>query len=115
MGVSRLPPISRTALLVIDMQNGFCREEGSAKTAGFDVTQCAEAIVPCQNLIAAARRHEMPVVYTRLIWREDYRDGGVVTGEVIPGLVEAKMCAAGSWDAELIDEMCPQPKDFIVG
>ena len=87
------------------MQNGFCRDEGSAQIAGFDIAQCKSAIRPCENLIKAARTHTIPIIYTRLIWREDYRDGGVVTSEVLPGLIEAKMCAAGSWDAELIEEI----------
>lgn len=96
------------------MQNGFCRDGGSAQKAGFDIAQCKSAIGPCENLIKAARTHTIPIVYTRLVWREDYRDGGVVTSEVLPSLVEAKMCAEGSWDAELIQEMEPQPVDFIV-
>ncbi len=110
----KLPPTARTALIIVDMQNGFCRHEGSAKTAGFDITQCQSAIEPCGNLIKAARVHTVPIIFTRLVWREDYRDGGVITNEVLPGLIEAKMCAKDSWDAELIDEMAPRAEDFIV-
>ncbi len=110
----KLPPTARTALIIVDMQNGFCRDEGSAKTAGFDIAQCQSAIEPCENLIKAARAHTVPIIYTRLVWREDYRDGGVIANEVLPGLIEAKMCAKDSWDAELIDEMAPRVEDFIV-
>ena len=109
-----LPSVDRTALLVVDMQNGFCREKGSADLAGFDIAQCQAAIAPCVDLITAARAHSVPVIFTRLMWRDDYRDAGVIMHEVLPGAAEAKMCAAGTWDAELIDEMAPRPEDFIV-
>ncbi len=112
------PSTDRTALIVVDMQNGFCRDEGSTAKLGaildFDIAQCKAAIAPCVKLIEAARAAGVPVIFTRLQWRPDYRDGGVLTDELLPGLVEGRCCAAGSWDAELIDEMAPQESDFIV-
>jgi ureidoacrylate peracid hydrolase len=110
----KLPPAERTVLIVIDMQNGFCSEKGSADISGFDITQCKAAVDPCVALIKAARSSAVPIIYTRLVWRDDYRDGGVLTEEVLPVLAESKMCAAGSWDAELIEAMAPQPDDFVV-
>lgn len=104
----------RTALIVIDMQNGFCKTEGSAAKIGFDIQQCQAAIEPCIKLIQAARSKSLPVIFTRLVWRQDYRDGGVLTDELIPGLTEAKCCAADTWDAELIEEMQVEASDFIV-
>ena len=104
----------RTALLVVDMQNGFCHPEGSAAKIGFDINMCQAAIEPCQRLIAGAREKDVPVIFTRLIYRQDYRDGGVLTDDLIPGLAEAQCCAADTWDAELIPEMSPQLEDFIV-
>lgn len=110
------PPlcIPRTALVVIDMQNGFCDPKGSAAQIGFDISMCENAVEPCQRLIAAARSQQIPVIFTRLVYRQDYRDGGVLTDELIPGLAEGQCCAAGTWDAELIDEMSPQADDFVI-
>lgn len=104
----------RTALVVVDMQNGFCRDRGSAATLGFDITQCKESIGPCLTLIEAARSAGVPVIFTRLKYRKDYRDGGVLTQELLPALAESKCCADGTWDAELIDEMAPRESDFVV-
>ena len=104
----------RTALVVIDMQNGFCDPEGSAAKTGFDISMCRAAIEPCQRLIEGARASEIPIIFTRLVWRADYRDGGVVTESILPGLVEANCCAAGTPDAELIPEMVPRPEDFVI-
>ncbi len=107
------PPVDRTALIVVDMQNGFCRDGGSSDKI-FTIDQCKAAIGPCVKLIRAARSVKVPIIYTRIVWRADYRDGGVLTDELIPALKEIQCCAEGSWDAELIDEMDPQPEDFII-
>ena len=104
----------RTALLVVDMQNGFCRDKGSAAAIGFDISMCVAAIEPCIKLIDAARTAGLPVLYTRLVYRADYRDGGVLVDELIPALAEAKCCAAGSWDAELIEEIVPLASEFVI-
>ncbi|NKB37514.1 MAG: isochorismatase family protein [Gammaproteobacteria bacterium] len=104
----------RTALLVIDMQNGFCKTEGSAAKLGFDIQQCLDAIQPNLKIIDAARAKQLPIIYTRLLWRPDYRDGGVLTDELMPALAESQFCAAGTWDAELIDDIKCHDSDFIV-
>ena len=104
----------RTALIVVDMQNAFCKFEGSAARLGFDIRQCISAIDPCKSLVEAARRANLPVVFTRLAWRPDYRDGGVLIDELMPVLAESSCCTAGTWDAELIDELAPADSDFVV-
>jgi ureidoacrylate peracid hydrolase len=104
----------RTALLVVDMQNGFCKPEGSAARIGFDIQQCVDAVEPCLRLIEVARNKQLPIIFTRLMWRQDYRDGGVLTDELMPALAESKFCAAGTWDSELIDDIKCQDSDFIV-
>lgn len=104
----------RTALIVVDMQNAFCHPEGSCARLGFDISMCRAAIDPCRRLAEAARAADVPVIWTRLQYRKDYRDGGVLTDEVMPGLAEAACCAAGSVDAELIDALTPHAEDFVV-
>ena len=105
---------NRAALLVVDMQNGFCKTEGSAATIGFDIQQCVDAVEPCLQLVEAARAKQLPIIFTRLMWRQDYRDGGVLTDELLPALAESKCCGAGTWDSELIDEIKVHESDFIV-
>jgi len=106
-------PTERAALLVIDMQNGFCREGGSCDQL-FDIAQCRAAVTPCVRLVRAARTIGLPIIFTRIAWRPDYQDGGVLTDELLPALAEIQCCADGTWDAELIDELRPQPQEFVV-
>jgi ureidoacrylate peracid hydrolase len=104
----------RTALLVIDMQNGFCHPEGSFAQLGLDVTMTNQAIAGCRTLVDAAHRAEVPVVFTRYVYRSDYRDGGVLVQDLLPALADVKSLADGSWDAEIVDELTPGETDFVI-
>lgn len=104
----------RTALLVIDMQNGFCAPEGSFGALGLDVSMCTAAVPACARLVEAAHAAGVPVVYTRYVYRADYRDGGVLVQEILPAMAEVESLAAGTWDAELVDALVPTEEDFLV-
>ncbi len=106
--------VDRTALLVIDMQNGFCHPEGSFAQLGLDVSMTNAAIAGCRTLVEAARTADVPVVFTRYVYRADYRDGGVLVQEILPALADTKSLAAGTWDADIVDELAPEPGDFVV-
>ena len=99
----------QTALLVVDMQNGFCHPQGSFATLGLDVSMCNAAIAGCRRLVDAAHAAAVPVIYTRYVYRADYRDGGVLVQEIMPALGSSGSLAAGSWDAELVELARPAP------
>lgn len=104
----------QTALLVVDMQNGFCHPQGSFATLGLDVSMCNAAIAGCRRLVDAAHAAGVPVIYTRYVYRADYRDGGVLVQEIMPALGSSGSLAAGSWDAELVDELPAGTDDFVI-
>ena len=57
----------KTALLVVDMQNGFLAPKGSMAQLGFDVGRLQEAIPGCERLVSAARSVEVPVIFTQYV------------------------------------------------
>ena len=52
----------KTALLIVDMQNAFCKAEGSIAQAGIDIGPLAAAIDPCRRLVAADRNAGVPAM-----------------------------------------------------
>ena len=104
----------RTALMVIDMQHAFLDAEGSCARLGLDHTALRRAIPGVQRLIAAAREAGVPIVYTRFVYRDDYRDGGIVTNQILPALRENRALAAGTRDVEIIDELAPADDDIVI-
>lgn len=103
-----------TALLVVDMQNGFCHDDGSVNQIGLPAARLQTAIEPCRRLIAAARRANIPIIYTRYVYRPDYTDGGIMVHELFPDLKDGHCLAAGTWDIEVLDELAPVDDDYII-
>ena len=57
--------LSRTALLIIDMQRDFLEPGGFGETLGNDVSLLARAVGPCKAVLGAARAAGMLVIHTR--------------------------------------------------
>lgn len=108
------PDPSRSALMVIDLQNGFCHDEGSFARLGLDSAALHAAVPGSMRLVEAARQADIPVIYTRFVYRPDYRDGGVLTTEIMPALADAHSLEQGTWDAELLAELDVRDDDFVI-
>jgi ureidoacrylate peracid hydrolase len=104
----------KIALLVIDMQNGFLAEAGSMAKIGLPHTALQPALPGCVALVAAARAAGVPVIYTRYVYLPDYSDAGLLPTELVPAMMEVGALTAGSWDAEIVDELAPEPGDIII-
>jgi len=61
----------RTALIVVDFVNGFIDPE---IFGGGNTLDAAKATVP---VIAAFRKHDLPIVFTRIVYAQDGSDTGV--------------------------------------
>jgi ureidoacrylate peracid hydrolase len=108
------PRVEESALLVIDMQNGFCHPEGAFAKLGLDVSMCNAAIQGCRELVDAAHDVGVPVIFTRYILRPDLKDAGFLLHAEKPALIGTKSLVYGAWDAEIVDELKPEPDDFVV-
>lgn len=101
----------RTALLVIDMQNAFCHAEGTLGISGVNVEPAARAIPVVARLAAACRDAGLPVLWSRQVHFD--ADAGRARKR-LPSHTQkrARVSAlAGSWDAELVDELVPLADD----
>lgn len=96
------------------MQNGFCHADGSVDRIGLPAAHLQPAVAPCCKLVDAARRASVPIIYTRYVYRPDYTDGGVMVHELIPDLKRGECLRAGTWDADVIDELAPQTSDYVI-
>ena len=96
----------RTAVVVVDMQNGFCHPDGSLYAPASE-----EAIADVTDLVATARDAGASVVFTRDVHPPDqfedahYYDEFDRWGEHV---------VEGSWEAELVDELDAREDDHVV-
>jgi ureidoacrylate peracid hydrolase len=98
-----------TALLVIDMQNGFAAPEGTLGKAGFDISMTRAIIPRIQQLVDAARSAQMRVFWSRQVHYPDDRTRAqrLIPGHLARGAGRSMLCAKGTWDADIIDELQP--------
>ncbi len=91
---------SRTALIVIDMQNAFVAEDGTYESA-----EAREMIPRLEKLIGFAREHGMPLIWTQSDHRPPY--GGIMLRK-FPTIREDRVLWKDDPSFELYADM-PQP------
>lgn len=104
----------RRALLLIDLQRSFCSPEGSMAAQGWDIAPLAAVVAPCRELAREARKRNIPVIWTRIGWADDYSDGGLLTHTLRPNLARIGALKRGTPDWEIVPEAGYQPGERIV-
>ena len=104
----------KAALIVIDMQNSFCKADGLVAAIGLDTSACQAAIGACAQALAAARDAGLPVLFTRYVYESDYADGGVMIEHLMPELAQVKALQAGTHDADIVSELAPIEGERVI-
>jgi ureidoacrylate peracid hydrolase len=115
-------PVFYPALLVIDMQNGFCAPRGSYEEYGNSIGANIKAyrkIVPnVARVIAACREVQIPIFYTEQVREASGIDLYTRLHRIIPSrraeFLRIPACVRGTWDAEILNELQPAEGDHIV-
>jgi ureidoacrylate peracid hydrolase len=108
------PATAPLVLLVIDMQNAFCDPAGSVVRLGRSLEGLDEAITQTAAAIDLARMQSVPILYTRHGFSPGYSDAGVNQRRLAQGLEEIGGLIRGTWDAEVIPALQPQPGDVVI-
>ena len=90
---------SRTALLIIDMQNDFVRHGG-----GLVIPEAEPTIPAIAALLELARAHGMRIAYSQDTHRE-----GDPEWRIWP-----EHCREGSWGWEIVQELAPAAEDTVL-
>lgn len=115
----------KTAIIVVDMQNTFVHKGGYFDLFGVDVSATEGIIEPCKNIISEAHVKGIKIVYLQHAYSPDLSDTGPKDSPVscksqIVTLIHQhpelkdKLCLSGSWGAEIIEELKPEPGDIVV-
>lgn len=106
----------RSALLVVDMQNGFCHPQGSYARLGMAAARLNSATPGCLRLLQAARLARMPVIFTRAYHEADFSDTPLKMREApkFPGQIREGFVVKGTWDYEVLDELRPLPGEYVI-
>ena len=67
---------SRTAVIVVDMQNDFGSKGGMFDRAGVDIAPIQKVVEPISKVLELARRAGMKIIYLKMGFRPDLSDAG---------------------------------------
>ena len=96
----------RTAVVVVDMQNGFCRPDGSLYAPGSEA-----AVDDVAALLDRARAAGAQVVFTRDVHPPEQFDDTRYYDEFDRW---GEHVVEGSWEAEIVDDLAVEPADHVV-
>jgi len=117
--------ISKTAVLVVDMQNAFVRRGGYLDLIGFDISATEKIIEPCREIVRAAREKGIKIIYLQMGYSPDlsdsggpnspawYKSRGLTLIRQRPELKD-KLYIYGTWGANIIEELEPQQGDIVI-
>ncbi len=105
---------SATALVLIEYQNDFTSEGGTLHAAVSPVMQSTGMLANTVDLVKDARAAGAAIVHVPISFAPGY---GEISGRpygILAGVVDSNSFIKGTWGAEIVDEMTPEPGDILV-
>ena len=119
--------ISKTAVIVVDMQNDFGSKGGMLDLAGIDISGIRKAIAPIAKVLTSARHAGIKIVYLKMAFRPDLSDFGApdspnrlkhppFVGKTTraPDGRESRILIRDTWNTDIVDELKPQADDLVI-
>ena len=111
--------VKRTAVLIIDMQNAFCRKGGMFDLGGRDISLIPQTYGPIrQRKHGGTRKRNQGGVHRPPSHPRPPGSGTAVAvrfrGMVDRPDVSDKLILQGTWGAEIIDELAPRQDEMVI-
>ncbi len=106
---------SRTALLVVDVQNDFCHPEGVFGRAGYDLSTMPSMAATLQELLAETRRLQLFTAFIRATYDDVVLSSNLADIYHQRGFTNS-MCLEGSWGADWYADVQPNgaPQEAVI-
>lgn len=117
--------LARSAVVVVDLQNAFASKGGMLDIAGVDISDAPRLVRSIKEILEAARREGVLVVYVQMGYKPDLSNSG---GPDSPNFhkelalhlmrcrpeLKGRLLTEGTWDFAIVDELKPKPGDLVV-
>lgn len=114
-----------SAVIVVDMQNGYCSPGGYFSHLGVDLAPTQRVVASIRQLVAAARKAGSQIIWLQNGWDPELKEAGgpdsvnQVKGNSLKLMRErrelrGKLLTKGGWDYALVDELKPESKDIVI-
>jgi len=117
--------LTKSAVVVVDMQNAFASKGGMLDIAGADISDAPRVVSSIKIILDAARQACVPVVYAQMGYKADLSNSGGPNSpnwhkELAMHLMncrpelKGKLLTEGTWDFAIVEELKPEPGDLVV-
>lgn len=117
-----------SAVIVIDMENDFCSKGGMFDRAGMNLTEIQKIITPTANVLNAARKAGIKIIYVRMAFKDDLSDLGkegspnrrrhlqLHVGDTIinPNGTKSRILIRNNWGTDIVSELKPEDSDIVL-
>jgi len=115
----------RSAVIVVDMQNGYCSPGGYFSHLGVDLSPFERVVGAISNVVSISREAGMQIVWLQNGWDAQLKEAGgphsvnQLKGNSLRLMRErselrGKLLTKGGWDYAIVDALKPEPADIIV-
>lgn len=113
MTVETIDPAT-SAIVLIEYQNDFTTEGGVLHEAVAPVMRSTGMLEKTCSVVDAARAAGVTVMHAPITFAEGYGEISDHPYGILKGVVDGKAFVKGSWGAQIVDVLTPQPGDIVV-
>jgi ureidoacrylate peracid hydrolase len=104
----------QTALVLIEFQNDFTTEGGTLHGAVKGVMESTNMLANTVETVEQARANGATIIFMPISFTDDYHELTSQPYGILKGVVDSRSFRKGSWGAEIVDVLPPQPGDIII-
>jgi len=104
----------QTALVLIEYQNDFTSKGGTLHEAVRPVMESTDMLANTVETVKQARDLGVTIAFVPISFTDDYHELSPVPYGILKGVVDSKSFRQGSWGAEIVDQLAPQPTDIVI-
>jgi ureidoacrylate peracid hydrolase len=121
--------LSKTVVIVVDMENDFGSKGGMFDRAGIDISMIKKTINPTAKVLQVARNAGIKIIYLKMGYKQDLSDLGsddspnrirhlkiLNVGDTIttPTGTKSRFLIRNLWGTEIVPELKPQAEDIVI-
>src|SRR6202158_2217256 len=104
----------KTAVVLIEYQNDFTSKGGTLHDAVKGVMEKNNMLQNTVETVKKAREAGCTIVFAPITFVEGYGELNPEPYGILKGVVDSKSFRKGSWGAEIVDVLKPQPGDIVI-
>jgi ureidoacrylate peracid hydrolase len=104
----------KTAVVLIEYQNDFTSDGGALHGAVKEVMEKTDMLAHTLETVQKAREMGATIIHAPITFTPDYHELNPNPYGILKGVVDSQAFRKGTWGAEIVQELTPEPQDIVV-